>query len=197
MNFYYRSLPDGRREVVCTRCFLTLGAARDMEDVRRIEGSHQCAATRMPALRPVSPGALRSHSGRRFAATLETVERVAHGYSGPQMLRNIVLLMAASLVLYVLPKVLELTAMRHWNPLLSMILPGDLAGCAFLVVVFGKVKEGISLYCLLTVMEAWVYWAQISPLNVLSWIIDLVPTLVVLVIVMRSARQTARVVTIR
>ncbi len=197
MNFYYRSLSDGRREVVCTRCFLTLGAAREMEDVRRIERSHQCAATRMPALRPDSPAVLRSPSGRRFSATLKRVERVAGSYSGPRMLRNIVLAMTASLVLYVLPKLLELTALRHCNPLFSVILPGDLAGCACLVLVFCKIKEGISLYCLLTVVEASVYWAQISPLNVLSWITDLVPTLVVLVILMRSSRQTAKVVTIR
>ena len=67
MDYYYRHLGDGRCEVICTRCFETVGVAsgidaiRDLEEnrgfrtfgaadglepVRRIEESHHCAIQR-------------------------------------------------------------------------------------------------------------------------------------------------------
>ena len=71
----------------------------------------------------------------------------------------------AALVLYALPTVLEFAALRRWNPWFSVILPGDLAGCACLCLVFGKVKQGISLYCLLTAIEARVMSVPRLPLE--------------------------------
>lgn len=42
MNFYRRSLQDGRFEVICTRCFDTVGAALESDELRKLEDRHKC-----------------------------------------------------------------------------------------------------------------------------------------------------------
>jgi hypothetical protein len=192
MDFYYRSLPEGRCEVVCTRCFLTLGAAREMEGIRRMEDSHRC-----PAAQPTA--SVHARSADPWAGVAPTLRRpsapAAH-VSMRRMVQNALLLLAAAFALYLLPTVFEFAALRHWNPWISTVLPGDLAGCAFLCIVLRKVKAGICLYCLLTLIEACVYRLHIMPLSVLPWFTDLVPTIVVSMIVLRSARDMEKIVTI-
>ena len=196
MNFYYRSLAEGRCEVVCTRCFLTIGAAREMEEILRIESSHVCPAVRIAPIGPArsAPGASRRPLGG-VPCTLPPLP-LAGDRCAPRFVRNAFLLLVAALVLYVLPTVLEWAALRHWNPWLSVILPGDLAGCACLGIVFRKIKQGISLYCLLTAIEACVYWLHVAPPEALLWFTDFVPSLVVVVMLLRSARPTAKLVVI-
>lgn len=194
MDFYYRSLPEGRCEIVCTRCFLTLGAAQAIEEIRRIESLHQCAAARIPTLQTAV-------ATRRFSADAETrspatLSAISGGTANlPLPLRNALRLVAAAVLLYFLPTAFELVAMHHWNPWICSLLWGDLTGCAFLCFVLGKVKAGICLYCLLTVFEAGACWLHLMPLSVLPWFTDLVPTVVVSVTVLRSAKPTGRLVT--
>jgi hypothetical protein len=82
----------------------------------------------------------------------------------------VVLLCVVAALLYVFPKVFEFNALHKWNPWVSVVLPGDLAGCLCLAIVFRKVKEGILLYCLLTAAEACLYWLHVTPAGVLPWL---------------------------
>jgi hypothetical protein len=42
MNYHYRYDHEGNCEIVCTRCFMTIGQARGLASVRGIEAQHQC-----------------------------------------------------------------------------------------------------------------------------------------------------------
>ena len=88
------------------------------------------------------------------------------------------LLLIVSL-LYVLPTVIKLLAARHLNPWLAIILPGDLAGCAWLFGVFKMQKTGLILYLLLTACEGCLYVSNTVSADALIWIADVVPTLIV------------------
>lgn len=192
MNFYYRSLPEGRCEVVCTRCFLTLGAAQDMEEIRRIEASHQCAAG-CRASAPSRPLRIPPPAGR---ARFHMLSLTAGSDSRPRAVRRSLLLMLAAMLLYAVPTALEFAALRHSGSWVSTVLLGDLAGCACLAIVFRRVKAGVLLYCLLTVFEAGAYALHILPLNALLWITDLVPTVLVLAMVVRSSGSSAKLIAI-
>lgn len=192
MDFYYRSLSEGRCEIVCTRCFLTLGAAQAIEEIRRIERLHQCAATRIPAQAVVSTRTLSKDPEPRNPATWGAISRGTADRPVRPAVRNALRLSAAAFAFYFLPTAFEFVAMHHWNPWISSLLLGDLAGCAFLCVVLRKVKAGICLYCLLTVFEAGACWLRIMPLSVLPWFTDLVPTLVVSAGILRSSARGTR-----
>lgn len=75
--------------------------------------------------------------------------------------------------------VIKLLAARHLNPWLAIILPGDIAGCAWLFGVFKMQKTGLILYLLLTACEGCLYVSNIVSADALIWIADLVPTLIV------------------
>ena len=192
MNFYYRSLPENRCEVVCTRCFRTLGAGRGMDEISRIENSHQCAARQAvrPAPRPFPIPAPRER--RKFPSLSLRLDR--HSLSG--LWRRCLLVVLAALALYVLPTALEFAAMRHWNPWVSTVLPGDVAGCVCLGILFRRRKAAALLYCLLTIFEAGAYGLHIMPLDVLVWFTDLVPTLAVAAMVLRSTGSGAKLIPI-
>lgn len=198
MNFYYRSLPDGRREVVCTRCFLTIGAAADMDETRQIEGAHQCVAARNPAMRPPAPpvGPVKPDAHRRIPFSIDSLLSATNGIHARRTVRSVLLMAAAAVFLYVLPNQFEFMALRHWNPYVSSVLPGDMLGCAFLCIFFRKVKAGVSLYCALTAFEASFLGLHIMPLSVLPWFTDLVPTVVVSAMVLRIGSGGARLTSI-
>jgi hypothetical protein len=183
MNFYYRSLPNGRCEVVCARCFLTLGTAKDTEDIWRIEDIHHCRVKSGVAEVRKSP-VLNSFSraAQEFPHRLvQSREKTAPA------VRSAPLLLAIAFFLYVLPTAFEFSVLRSWNPWLATLLPGDLAGCACLILIFRKSRAGITLYFLLTTIEACLFWLQMAPLALLPWLTDLVPTLVVSGLVLRSS----------
>jgi hypothetical protein len=198
MNFYYRLLPDGRCEVVCTRCFLTIGAAHQIEDVQALENGHQCMPARIPAIRPPAPAAIRPaiHAHWRLSSSLRPLLSVTNAIGTPRLVRNSLLLMGATLFLYIMPNAFEFLALRHWNPWISTVLPGDFLGCAILCIAFRKIAAGISLYCLLTAFEACALVFHIIPLGVLPWFTDLIPTVVVAVMVLRSAEDGPKLVSI-
>jgi len=192
MNFYYRSLPDGQREVVCTRCFLTVGAAWEIDEIRRIENTHQCRAVRASAAAPQPP----VNPGPRVPPQLQALRAAVEPRLKSHLARNFLLVFAAALLLYLVPTLFEFTALRSWNPWIAVVIPGDLAGCLCLAVVFRKVRAGIALYFLLTAIEAGCYWFQIMSPGVLLWVTDLVPTLMVSAIIWCSAGRSAKLIAI-
>jgi hypothetical protein len=198
MNFYYRLLPDGRCEVVCTRCFLTIGAALEIEEIRRVESSHQCVPVRILAVRPAAPPASRPtlDAQRRLPASFRSLLATTSESGTTRRVRNGLLLLGTALFLYIMPNQFEFLALRHWNPWVSSVLPGDLLGCAVLCIAFRKVKAGVFLYCLLTTLEACALGLHIMPLSVLPWFTDLIPTLVVAVMVLRTAKDGPKLVSL-
>lgn len=194
MNFYYRPLPDGRREIVCTRCFLTIGAAVETEEIRRLEENHRCAATRIPATGPLAALAAvpKRRSQGRIAFAMDSIGWVRNGMRTRGGVRSVLFVVAAAVFLYIVPNQLEFLALRHWNPYISSVLPGDVAGCVFLCVVLRRVKVGVALYCVLTAFEAGALGLHVMPVGVLPWFTDLVPTLVVGVMVLRMPGGGAR-----
>jgi len=183
MDFFYRTLQDGRCEVVCTRCFLTIGTAAEAEAIWALEDNHSCtgAAFAMPsAQRTSSLADLPVPVPTRQVAPHKAFTRKASG------LRTALLALCATIALYALPTLFEFAAMRRWNPWLAVMLPGDLAGCLCLILVFRRVRTGITLYLLLTFLEGTLYALHILPLSSIVWIVDLIPTLLVIQMLWRS-----------
>lgn len=183
MNYYRRYDEDGNCEVICTRCFATVGVASGSNAARRMEALHVCRkktdreeSNVIPINRDAggSPEAAMSGGGFfPFSAKLKD-------------LNAWVLFPAVVLLLYALPTVLELAATKHFNPWFAVILPGDAVGCAFLITVFKRPRTGIILYLLLTICEAALYEFHLVPVGDLIWIVDVVPTLVVSYLVLRG-----------
>jgi hypothetical protein len=108
------------------------------------------------------------------------------GPSGKLKTLNIsILFLSVVTLLYAVPTIVELLIAQRLNPWLSVILPGDLIGCACLVAVFKMRRAGLVLYLFLTACEASLYAVHIVTANALLWIVDIVPTLVVVAIILR------------
>jgi hypothetical protein len=178
MNCYLLYKKDGTCEVICTRCFVTLGVADRSDSVREMEALHFCDRTVAPKHRP-SIVSIRGSSDTRLTPISIPIERIIDSY-GTRAAPNLwmALLIIVSL-LYVLPTVVELLAARHLNPWLAIILPGDIAGCAWLFGIFKMQRTALILYLLLTACEAGLYVSNVVSAGALIWIADLVPTLIV------------------
>ncbi len=178
MDFYYRSLKNGWCEVVCTRCLLTLGAAIGTADIWDLEKAHHCDCTR-----PVAPLAARF---RRFVSDANYEEAGAAAPAKPNPWRAICLVTVAVMLLYTLPTLFEFAALRHVSPWFATVLPGDLAGCVCLMVCFRKTGAGLGLYLLLTAIDACLYGLELMPPQLIPWLTDAIPTLVVTAMLWRS-----------
>jgi CHASE2 domain-containing sensor protein len=84
-----------------------------------------------------------------------------------------------------MPTLAEYSAAHAFNPWLSVILPGDLAGCAVLVGLLRLPRTGVLIYLLLTSAEALCCASGVPLTAQLVWWVDLVPTLLVLTLVLR------------
>jgi hypothetical protein len=96
------------------------------------------------------------------------------------------LVLLTVVLLYGLPTLAEYSVAHALNPWFSVILPGDLAGCAVMVGILRMPRTGVLTYLLLTSVEGLCCLSG-GPLstNQLVWLADLVPTLLVLTLVLR------------
>lgn len=192
MEFFYRSLPGGRCEVVCTRCFLTLGSAGEIDEIRCLEDLHHCTR-QTPAIsgRSVPP------QRRPQLVSVSAPRPLESSSMEISPLRKLLLLVAVCLVLYVLPTAFEFSVLPDWNPWFATILPGDLLGCLCLATVFRRFKMGVVLYGVLTIFESLIYVTGIAPVRLIPWFTDLLPTLAVAGIVLRDPARSPRLVPVR
>ncbi len=103
-------------------------------------------------------------------------------------------LIAVALLAYAVPTLLEFAASRALNPWIAVILPGDVVGCACLAFLFGKLRIGMALYLFLTAVEGFLFVIHVIPVGVLLWFTDLVPTVVLSGVLLRSpVRNTSRI----
>lgn len=190
MNYYRRYDRDGACEVICIRCFLTVGTARGLATIREMEALHVCGG-RAVHVRQTATLAGGSFAKCPSAFPRNEVERL-FGPSGKLKTLNLsVLFLSVVTFLYVVPTVVELLMAQRLNPWLSVILPGDVIGCACLVAVFKMRGAGLALYLLLTAFEGSLYAFHIVTANALMWIVDVVPTLTVVAIILRVRLATA------
>jgi hypothetical protein len=87
--------------------------------------------------------------------------------------------LAIFVLLYAFPTVVELAAVRYAVPTMGIILFGDLVGCACLATFLRSPFIAGVLYVSLTFCELWLHSSGALRRALLPWILDLVPTLVV------------------
>jgi hypothetical protein len=101
-----------------------------------------------------------------------------------------ILLAAIIILLYLIPTCLEILARTEVNTWVAVILPGNLLGCAVLILLLRRVKTGLLLYAGLAACECCWHVVHLMRGVTMAWIADLVPTLAVLmVLLMRRQRM--------
>lgn len=161
MDYYRRFSQDGACEVICTRCFLTVGQATELDAIRKLEDHHVCVE-------------------KARASGSQGESRWADG------LKMTMILCLVLFLLYIAPTAIEFSASKTINPWLSIILFGDFTGCAWLFAFFRLRKTAALLYVPLTALEALLYAYHIVPINALPWIVDIVPTLAVIAVILKT-----------
>lgn len=177
MNFYYLYDESGNYEVICTRCFTSMGIANGLNAARRIQAIHVCGRTAQVI--PIG------RDGRRPSKSIMSPVERLFGPSGK--LRNLntsILFLAVVFLLYAVPTILEVAATKHLNPWLAVVLPGDVVGCACLITVFKMPRTGLILYMVLTICEAALYGLHMVAARELIWVVDLVPTVTAACLIM-------------
>jgi hypothetical protein len=176
MEYFRRYDPDGSCVVICLRCFATVGIAGNVSAALTIENAHECTRRHPIAdQKQASPGilsrvaALRGDLSSRF---LRSAARLKMPYTA-------LFFLAVFVLLYAFPTVVELVAVRYAVPAMGIILFGDLVGCACLATILRSPFIAGALYVSLTFCELWLHSSGAVRSTLLPWILDLVPTLVV------------------
>lgn len=171
-HFYRRYDPDGRCKVICMHCFQTLGTAWDRHSLEEMESAHLCAYWMEGAPSP------HVRVNRGLPSEAPMLRSLLHIPTG-------LLVLLTVMVGYALPTALEMAARHALNVWLAVILPGDLVGCAMLAGLLRKPRTALLLYLLLTAIEAICHAAGVARGRQLIWFADLIPTLLVLILVLR------------
>ena len=170
MYYHHRYLEDGNCEVICTRCFWSLGAVKGLSAIKELEMGHIC---------PVQ--ASRDYLGKP-ASNVICIPR----HSLPDYARKLarlplpLLLAALPLILYALPTALEIALSARIGPRLAGIVVGDLVACVFIFTVFKMRRTAVILYLLLTIVKIGLFQAHLLTASGLPWITDVIPMLVVM-----------------
>jgi len=180
MYYHRRYLEDGSCEVICVRCFQTLGTAEGIAATRHLEAAHVCKVLAFPN----APCRDRSENASHLVPTIKGGQLSSYS---KQILGLPVplLLLVAPLLLYGLPTALEFLLQHFTGPWLAGILLGDLTACICLYAVFGMRRTGMVLYLVLAITKICLFAAQAIPANVLLWMVDSIPALLVLVKIAR------------
>jgi hypothetical protein len=182
MDYHHRYNKDGSYEIICTRCFLTVGLAGEDVAGRKLEAQHNCPranfANAAPRLSRNYPRSIRPALSRLPTRGLMFVATAKQA-------RFTLLAIAVIFVFYALPTGLEFIATPYLGPWVGTIFLGDLCGCICLATVFNLRRTSVILYVVLTTCEGVLYAGRLLPGSALLWITDLVPTIVVAAKVVR------------
>jgi hypothetical protein len=176
MNYHYRYDEDGSCEVICTRCFLTIGHAHGLAGIRGIEAQHRCP--RVAGERHSQATARISSRERWFAIPLNRIEHLCGFPENAKTVNLPSMLLSVGLLLYAVPTAIEFLAIWHLSPWLVAVLFGDVTGCAYLATALKMPRTGVLLYLTLTIGEGLLYRSHHLSPTVLVWIVDLVPAIV-------------------
>jgi len=175
MNYHHRYQEDGSCEVICTHCFQTIGTVSRRSAIKDLEATHFCAGRA-------------SQNGHYKAPFQDLIPSPPAKHLGwiPDYSRKIVglpiplLLLGVVLFLYALPTALEIALSAQIGPWLAGIVIGDFAACACIFAVFGMRRTGLILYLLLTISKICLYSVQVVPANIIPWLTDVIPVLIVI-----------------
>ena len=182
MDYHHRYNDDGSYEIICTRCFLTVGLAGEDVAGRKLEAQHNCPranfASAAPRLSGNHPRSIRPALSRPPTRGLMFVARAKET-------RFTLLAVAAIFVFYALPTGLEFMATPYLGPWAGNIFLGDLCGCICLATVFRLRRTSVILYVVLTTCEGVLFAGRLLSASSLLWITDVVPTIFVVAKVVR------------
>jgi hypothetical protein len=182
MDYYHRYKENGSYEIICTRCFLTVGLAAEEAAARKLEAQHNCpkanSASAAPEFSDDRSRSIRRELSRLATQSLRSVARAKETHL-------VLLCLTVIIVFYVLPTGLELVATTYLGPWVGTIFLGDFCGCVCLATIFKLRRTSIILYAVLTVGEGALFASHLLSASALLWITDLVPTLVLIATVVR------------
>lgn len=186
MNYHHRYSADNTCEIICTRCFSTIGVVKEPAAAREIEAQHACGSKAgqsceigttfffVQAVPPVSnvPPSWWNWRGK----VLDFWARLEEWHVS-------LLLVFVALFFYVLPTTIEFWATRYWGAWLGSVFLGDILGCIGMAIILHMRRTAVVFYLLLTSVEAYLYTTHLIPANVLIWLVDLIPTLIILSVI--------------
>ena len=173
LRFYRRYYEDGSCKVICMDCYDTLGTGENRHDVARMEARHVCSHALLPA--DAAKKNLRAY-------LLAGVDRVRDAEQWMARLHPALLAILLIVVLYGIPTILEILARQEVNTWVAVILPGNILGCMVLIAILRMPRTGLGIYLALAACECWLHVTHIMRGVTMAWIVDLVPTLVVLIL---------------
>jgi len=175
MNYHHRYNKDGSCEIICTRCFLTVGLAAEQGAAQKLEAQHNCpranSASAAPEFSANHSRSIRQELSRLATQSLRFVATAKETHLA-------LLCLSVIFVFYVLPTGLELVATTYLGPWVGIIFLGDFCGCVCLATIFKLRRTSIILYAFLTIAEGALFASHLLSACALLWITDLVPTLV-------------------
>ena len=175
MEYFRRYDPDGSCVVICLRCFATIGTAGNMSAALTLENAHECTRHPVADQKQASPGI-----AHRFAASrIDLSSSFLRAAARLQMPYTPLFFLAVFVLLYAFPTVVEFAAVRYAVPAIGVVLFGDVVGCACLATILRSPIIAGALYVSLTFCELWLHSSGAVRRAVLPWILDLIPTLVV------------------
>jgi hypothetical protein len=175
MEYFRRYDPDGSCVVICLRCFATVGIAGNVSAALTIENAHECRRHPIADQKQASPGIL----SRIAALPADLSSSFLRSVARLQMPYTPLFFLAIFALLYAFPTAVELVAVRYAMPAVGIVLFGDLVGCACLATILRSPFIAGALYVSLTFCELWLHSSGAVRREFLPWILDLVPTLVV------------------
>ncbi len=186
LRFYHRYYEDGSCKVICMDCYETLGTGQDRQAAVRMEAGHVCRGR----LRAADGAGSSAKDAGSLASPLAEMQPV--GFSERMLARvhPALLLLLTVVVLYAIPTVLEILARSEVNTWVAVILPGNAIGCAVLITIMRLPRTGLVLYLVLAGCECWLHMTHTMRGVTMAWIVDLVPTLVVLGLLIVRLQKT-------
>jgi hypothetical protein len=182
MDYHHRYTGDGSYEIICTRCFLTVGLAAEQSAARTLEAQHNCPKAK-PSTAAPEFSANHSRSIRQELSSLATQSlRFA---ARAKETHPVLLCLTVTFVFYVLPTALEFVASTYLGPWVGIIFLGDFCGCVCLATIFKLRRTSIILYSVLTICEGALFASSLLSASALLWITDLVPTFVLMATIVR------------
>ena len=176
LKFYRRYHANGSCTIICTHCFATLGTVDGFIAAGELEGRHTCGIPRSPEFSDV---ALRSFADFRKPET-SLLARASHFFLHFSRRRPAIAFLAVALALYGLPTFIESLLLHHVSPWFADILFGDFTGCACLALLFRMPSTAAILYVALSACEALLYSTGVLSAASLIWMVDIIPTFVVM-----------------
>ncbi|MFZ0515451.1 MAG: hypothetical protein WBG23_15215 [Acidobacteriaceae bacterium] len=186
MEYFRRYDPNGSCVVICLRCFATVGTAGNVSAALTLENAHECTRHPIANQKQASPGIVSRVAAWRRGLPSSFLKSAAR----LQMPYTPLFFLAVFLLLYAFPTVVELAAVRYAVPAMGIILFGDLVGCVCLATILRSPYIAGALYVSLTFCELWLQSSGAVRSAVLPWILDLVPTLVVVGKIARMRAHT-------